>query len=65
MDDRVGVLTYIREYHRAEQKVISLYDPNVTGDDLFPADAELRSGDPIRGASRGPLTAAYVDLATN
>ena len=65
MDGRVGVLTYIREYHRAEQKVISLYDPNVTADDPFPAAAELRSGDPILGASRGPLTAAYVDLVTN
>ncbi len=65
MDGRVGVLTYIREYHRADQKVISLYDPNVTADDPFPAGAELRSGDPILSASRGPLTAAYVDLVTN
>lgn len=65
LDGRIDFVTYLREFRRADGKVISIYDPNVTGDDPFPASSGLRSGDPILNTSRAPLTQAYVDLVTN
>lgn len=65
LDGRIDFLTYIREFRRRDGQIVSLYDPNVTSDDPFPASAALRSGDPILSSSRAPLTQAYVDLVTN
>jgi carboxypeptidase C (cathepsin A) len=65
MDGRVPVFTYVREYLRKDAKISSIYDPNVTADDPFPASADQRGGDPILDASRAPVSSAYVDLVTN
>ena len=47
MDGRVDVETYLREAHRAEHKIGSVYDSNVTAYDPFPGAPENRAGDPI------------------
>ena len=51
--------------HRAEGKIGSVYDSNVTGYDPFPAADQQRSNDPILDASLAPVTGAAVDLITN
>ena len=65
MDGRVGTSTYLREVHRAEGKLGSIYDSNVTAFDPFPASAESRANDPILDAIIAPVTGAAVDLMTN
>ncbi|WP_174274887.1 S10 family peptidase [Sphingomonas bacterium] len=65
LEGRIGVRTYLREIHREEGKIGSVYDSNVTGYDPFPAAVEQRSGDPILDASMAPVTGAAVDLITN
>ena len=62
---RIGVRTYLREVHRTEGKIGSIYDSNVTAYDPFPAADQQRSNDPILDASLAPVTGAAVDLITN
>jgi carboxypeptidase C (cathepsin A) len=64
MDGRVDIETYLREAHRAEHKIGSVYDSNVTAYDPFPSAAEDRSGNPILNASIAPTTSAMVDFIT-
>ena len=64
-EGRVEVRTFLREIHRAEGKIGSIYDSNVTAFDPFPGSAEQRSSDPILDASIAPTTSAAVDLMTN
>jgi carboxypeptidase C (cathepsin A) len=64
-EGRVGLRTYLREIHRGEAKIGSVYDSNVTAFDPFPGASEQRSGDPILDAVMAPTTSAAVDLMTN
>lgn len=64
MDGRVDIETYLREAHRAEHKIGSVYDSNVTAYDPFPGAPENRAGDPILNAAIAPTTSAMVDFIT-
>ena len=61
---RVDVGTYLREVHRNDEKIGSVYDSNVTAWDPFPASAQQRSNDPILDALIAPTTSAMVDFVT-
>ena len=61
---RVDAGTYLREVHRAEGKIGSVYDSNVTAFDPFPWSAEQQSNDPILDALIAPTTSAMVDFVT-
>ncbi|MBW4330031.1 peptidase S10 [Stakelama sp. CBK3Z-3] len=61
---RVDAGTYLREVHRAEGKIGSVYDSNVTAYDPFPWSAERQSNDPILDALIAPTTSAMVDFVT-
>jgi carboxypeptidase C (cathepsin A) len=61
---RVDIDTFLRESHRDEAKIGSVYDSNVTAFDPFPTSAERRSGDPILNALLAPTTSAMVDFIT-
>ena len=64
MDGRIHIETYLREAHRAERKIGSIYDSNVTSYDPFPSAVEDRSGNPILNAIIAPTTSAMVDFIT-
>ncbi|MBK9421377.1 MAG: peptidase S10 [Flavobacteriales bacterium] len=64
LDGRVDVGTFLRESHRTDKKIGSVYDSNVTAWDPFPGSAYRRSGDPILDALIAPTTSAMVDLVT-
>ena len=65
MDGRVDIATYLREIHRAEGKVGSVYDSNVTAYDPFPAKARPDYNDPLLQTLIAPTTSAMVDFVTN
>jgi len=64
-EGRIGTRTYLREIHRSEGKIGSIYDSNVTAYDPFPGSATQQSNDPILDSSIAPTTSAAVDLITN
>lgn len=64
MDGRVDIGTYLREAHRGERKIGSVYDSNVTAYDPFPESYSQQSGDPILNALLAPTTSAMVDFVT-
>jgi carboxypeptidase C (cathepsin A) len=61
---RVDSATYLREVHRADATIGSVYDSNVTAFDPFPWSADRRSNDPILDALIAPTTSAMVDFVT-
>ncbi|MDB5671505.1 MAG: peptidase [Alphaproteobacteria bacterium] len=61
---RVDTGTYLREVHRADSTIGSVYDSNVTAFDPFPWSAQRRSNDPILDALIAPTTSAMVDFVT-
>lgn len=61
---RIDIGTYLRESHRDQEKIGSVYDSNVTGYDPFPWAADRQSGDPILNAIIAPTTSAMVDFVT-
>ena len=61
---RVDAGTYLREVHRAEGTIGSVYDSNVTAYDPFPWSADRQSNDPILDALIAPTTSAMVDFVT-
>lgn len=61
---RIDIGTYLRESHRDQEKIGSVYDSNVTGYDPFPWSADRQSGDPILNAIIAPTTSAMVDFVT-
>jgi carboxypeptidase C (cathepsin A) len=65
MNGRVDIATYLREVHRGEGKVGSVYDSNVTSYDPFPASSDLNYNDPPLDALIAPTTSAMVDFVTN
>jgi len=64
LDGRVDVDTFLREIHRSDRKIGSVYDSNVTAWDPFPGSAQRASGDPILEALLAPATSAMVDFVT-
>lgn len=65
MNGRVDIGTYLREIDRADGKVGSVYDSNVTLYDPFPASAEARYNDPLLETIIAPTTSAMADFVTN
>ena len=65
MNGRVDIGTYLREVHRAEGKIGSVYDSNVTAYDPFPASPDQKSNDPLLDTLIAPTTSAMVDFVTN
>ena len=61
---RVDSRTFLREIHRGEGTIGSVYDSNVTAFDPFPWSAQQRSNDPILDALIAPTTSAMVDFVT-
>jgi carboxypeptidase C (cathepsin A) len=64
MDGRVDAYTFLREVHRDQRQIGSVYDSNVTAFDPFPSSGRRRSGDPILNALIAPTTSAMVDFIT-
>jgi carboxypeptidase C (cathepsin A) len=65
LEGRVGVRTYLREIHRDQKAIGSVYDSNVTAFDPFPGSVEQQSNDPLLVSIIAPTTSAAVDLMTN
>ena len=61
---RVDTGTFLREVHRADGTIGSVYDSNVTAFDPFPWSARQQSNDPILDALIAPTTSAMVDFVT-
>ena len=61
---RIDTEAYLREVHREEGKLGSVYDSNVTSFDPFPFAPEQRANDPILASIIAPLTTAMVDFVT-
>lgn len=62
---RLETQAYLREIYRAEGKLGSRYDSNVTGWDPFPFDPTQRTNDPILDSIIAPTTTAMVDFITH
>jgi carboxypeptidase C (cathepsin A) len=61
---RLETGAYLREAHREEGKLGSIYDSNVTSFDPFPFAPEQRANDPILASIIAPMTTAMVDFVT-
>jgi carboxypeptidase C (cathepsin A) len=61
---RIETGAYLREAHREEGKLGSVYDSNVTSYDPFPYAPEQRANDPILASIIAPMTTAMVDFVT-
>jgi carboxypeptidase C (cathepsin A) len=61
---RLETGAYLREAHREEGKIGSVYDSNVTAYDPFPYSPGQRSNDPLLEALIAPTTTAMVDFDT-
>ncbi|WP_174280658.1 S10 family peptidase [Sphingomonas bacterium] len=61
---RVGAGVYLREVHRADGTIGSVYDSNVVAFDPFPWSPTQRSNDPILDALIAPTTSAMVNFVT-
>ncbi len=64
-EGRIGTRTFLREIHRSEGKIGSIYDSNVTAYDPFPGSPDQQSNDPLLDAIIAPTTSGAVDLMTN
>jgi carboxypeptidase C (cathepsin A) len=61
---RLETEAYLREVHREQGKLGSIYDSNVTSFDPFPFAPEQRANDPILASIIAPVTTAMVDFVT-
>ncbi len=61
---RLETGAYLREVHRSQGLIGSVYDSNVTAPDPFPYAAEQQSSDPILESIIAPSTTAMVDFVT-
>ena len=61
---RLDIGAYLREVHREQGTLGSVYDSNVTSPDPFPYDVSQESGDPILNSIIAPTTTAMVDFVT-
>lgn len=64
MGGRVDSGTFLREIHRGDGTIGSVYDSNVTAFDPFPWSMQRQSNDPILDALIAPTTSAMVDFVT-
>jgi len=62
---RLETQAYLREVYRAEGKLGSRYDSNVTSWDPFPFAPSQRTNDPILDSIIAPTTTAMVDFITH
>ena len=61
---RLETQAYLREVYRAEGRLGSRYDSNVTAWDPFPYAPHQQTGDPILNGIIAPTTSAMVDFVT-
>jgi carboxypeptidase C (cathepsin A) len=61
---RLETGAYLREVHREEGKLGSIYDSNVTSFDPFPYAPDQEANDPILASIIAPMTTAMVDFVT-
>ncbi|HET8941903.1 MAG TPA: peptidase S10 [Rudaea sp.] len=61
---RIDTRAYLREVHRSQGKIGSVYDSNVTAWDPFPHAPRQRSGDPLLNSIIAPTTTAMVNFIT-
>ena len=61
---RIETQAYLREVYRAEGKLGSRYDSNVTAWDPFPYAPHQETGDPILNGIIAPTTSAMVNFVT-
>lgn len=61
---RLDTQAYLREVHRSQGLIGSIYDSNVTGFDPFPFSPDQQSNDPILAGIIAPTTTAMVDFVT-
>ena len=61
---RIETQAYLREIYRAEGKLGSRYDSNVTAWDPFPNAPRQQTGDPILNGIIAPTTTAMVNFVT-
>jgi carboxypeptidase C (cathepsin A) len=64
MGGRVDSRTFLREVHRNDATIGSIYDSNVTAFDPFPWSPRQESNDPLLDALIAPTTSAMVDFVT-
>lgn len=62
---RLETGAYLREVHREQGKIGSVYDSNVTAFDPFPYAPEQKSNDPILASIIAPTTTAMVNFITH
>ncbi|HLI04518.1 MAG TPA: hypothetical protein VKU93_09620 [Terracidiphilus sp.] len=62
---RLETQAYLREVHREQGKLGSVYDSNVTMFDPFPYSAEQRANDPMLASIIAPVTTAMVNFITH
>jgi carboxypeptidase C (cathepsin A) len=61
---RLDIRAYLREVHRTQGLIGSVYDSNVTAPDPFPYAPTQQTGDPILESIIAPTTTAMVDFIT-
>lgn len=61
---RLSTGAYLREAHREQGKLSSIYDSNVTSFDPFPYAPEQEANDPILASIIAPTTTAMVNFVT-
>src|SRR6202453_4704443 len=61
---RLDIGAYLREVHRTQGLIGSMYDSNVTAPDPFPYAPRQQAGDPILQSIVAPTTTAMVDFIT-
>jgi carboxypeptidase C (cathepsin A) len=61
---RLETGAYLREAHREQGKLSSVYDSNVTSFDPFPYSPDQEANDPILASIVAPMTTAMVDFIT-
>lgn len=61
---RIDTRAYLREVHRSQDRIGSVYDSNVSAWDPFPWSARQQSSDPILNAIIAPTTSAMVNFVT-
>ncbi len=61
---RLDIGAYLREVHRTQGRIGSVYDSNVTAPDPFPYAPTQQAGDPILESIIAPTTTAMVDFIT-
>jgi len=62
---RIDGRSFLREAHREQGLIGSVYDSNVTDPDPFPYSAYQQSGDPILESGKATITEAMVNWVTS